>query len=311
MQWNSRGYVNKLPCLQRIVNEYLPGIICLQETWLKPSKNVFMRQYQCPIRRERTQQNCGGVLIFVRDSIPFEPIRYDRILELVGIKVLMGNKQVTVCSLYVPPKFDNTLLMDELEKLKIVLEAPFILTADINAHHYSWGSEFSDARGRRISEWVTDSNYMILYSGDPTYASESRANTHIDITVTDNNFSTMLKWETAPELYNSDYFPIFIGTEINAPLSHRQKRWCLQSANWNGYRDSLELPKIHINPTETCGQNCKSIIHAAHKNDNVRVSEGLANGARKSWWNGACRWAWMKKKAAFNRYKRKRDQIFS
>ena len=149
---------------------------------------------------------------------------------------------------------------------------------------------------------------MILNSGDPTYVSESGANTRIDITITD-NFSTMLKWETAPELYNSDHFPIFIGTEINALLSHKQKRWCLQSGNWNGYRDSLELLKIHINPAETCGQICKSIVHAAHKNDNVRVSEGLANGASKRWWNGACREAWMKKKAAFNQYRKKRDQI--
>ena len=147
IQWNSKRYFAKLPYLQRLVDDYAPSGICMQETWLKATKKVAMKYFHFPIRRERFEQDCGGVLIYVWDSIPFATVTYDGVLEAVAVKVFMSNTQVTVCNLYIPPKFDNNILIEELNKLKDRLDSPFILTTDSNAHHYAWGSDFVDMIG--------------------------------------------------------------------------------------------------------------------------------------------------------------------
>ena len=282
--------------------------MCLQETWLKETNNILMKNFQSPVRKERVDQNRGGVLIFVRDSIPFTQITYNIELEVVGCKILVGNMALTICNLYVPPKFDNNILLAELGKLKDVLDKPFIITTDFNAHHYSWGSSYVDARGKILNDWVLDNNYVVVNAGDPTYVSETGSFTHIDITITSNNFATRLNWETAPELYNSDHYPILVDLDVVAPVSKRLRRWCLKSANWDGYRDSLVLPDVILDSTVACNNIINHIKEAAHSNNNVKVTEGCTqNSYCKTWWNGACRGAWKEKKVAFNRYKKKRD----
>ena len=61
MQWNSKGYFNKLPYLHKLIDEYNPNIICLQETFLKADKRISLKQFHDPLRKEREVQNCGGV----------------------------------------------------------------------------------------------------------------------------------------------------------------------------------------------------------------------------------------------------------
>ena len=64
---------------------------------------------------------------------------------------------------------------------------------------------------------MSDNNYIIITTGDPTYISEASNYSHNDITVTDNNFATEANWETLSELYNSYYFPIILDLELVVP----------------------------------------------------------------------------------------------
>ena len=66
------------------------------------------------------------------------------------VRVFVNNKEMTICNLYIPPKFDNDTLLNELEKLKNLLQKPFIITTDFNAHHYPWGSNHADFRGKLL-----------------------------------------------------------------------------------------------------------------------------------------------------------------
>ena len=248
-----------------------------------------------------------GGLIFLRDSIPFIPIKYEGALEAVLVRVFINEKEFTICNIYIPPKFDNKILLDELDKIKQLLEMPFILTADANGHHYLWGSPYADARGKILCEWATDNNYVITNSGDPTYLSESGTYSHIDITISSNNIATQLNWGTAPELFNSDHFPIIVAADIECPAGTKQKRWCLRTANWDGYREVLVLPSEYSDPTNACTNVINSIKEAAHYNNNIRVSKGGNKQLHcNTWWNGACNESWKEKKVAFNKYKNNR-----
>ena len=126
---------------------------------------------------------------------------------------------------------------------------------------------------------------------------------HIDITISDNNFATHLNWETAPQLYNSNHYPIIVELDLEVPISKKHKRWCLKSANWNGYRKNLELPREKEDSSVACDAITSHIKEAANNNKNVKISESdIKNSYCKTWWNEACRRAWIDKKIAFNRY---------
>ena len=61
LQWNLRGYRARLPYLQKIVDELMPNIICLQETKLNSQYNAKLKSYQYPpARKERFIEEGGG-----------------------------------------------------------------------------------------------------------------------------------------------------------------------------------------------------------------------------------------------------------
>ena len=130
----------------------------MQEAWLKENNKVSMRHFQHPVRKERVMESKSGVLIYSRNKIPFAQVTYNSVVEPVVVKIFIRNKDVTVCNLYIPPKFDNALY-EELDKLMIVLEKPFIIVLNFNTHHYVWGSNYVDVRGKLLCDWILSNDY--------------------------------------------------------------------------------------------------------------------------------------------------------
>ena len=117
----------------------------------------------------------------------------------------------------------------------------------------------------------------------------------------------MLDWKVFPDLFNSDHFPIFINSSLLTPGMVRPKRWCLKSAKWGGYRNSLKLPREFVSPTLTCGAITVSIKEAGLQN--IKITEGpVKNNHCKNWWTKKCHDAWVHKKKAWNRYKNRRSE---
>jgi len=250
LQWNLRGYHARLSTLQQLIEETKPDILCLQETHLKPNKITKLKYYQQPpSRTDRIDCDGGGVLIYVSSRIPCMQHHINSQLELTSTKIFIQDKEITTISLYIPPNLTNVDLNEKLENIIEQVDSPFIIACDCNAHHPSWGSSYSDRRGKIIDEWITNNSLTVMNNGDHTYVHPNGKQTNIDITVASNDIAAYLDWSVYPQLYDSDHYPINIDINLQSAPTVSPSYWHLKTANWDMYRKHLVIPDEFHSPT--------------------------------------------------------------
>lgn len=97
----------KLSRIEKLAQEQRAHIICLQETWLKPTSKIcsqFSQRWQV-LRRDRTTgEEGGGVLIACRRDLRICASRDHAHLELASLDIaLKDNSFIRVGSLYLSP----------------------------------------------------------------------------------------------------------------------------------------------------------------------------------------------------------------
>ena len=155
IQWNLRGYRSRIPHLQQLLDNLKPDILCLHETWLQGQHQLKLSFFQELIRKDRVTKG-GGVMIGVRQGIPFFPVTIQSELEVCAVQVSMDNRKINIASIYLPPEVKHEDIQQELDKVINSMCSPVMLCIDANAHHASWGSPFSDKRGHLVDAWITD-----------------------------------------------------------------------------------------------------------------------------------------------------------
>ena len=79
-----------------------PSIICLKETFLKPSDNLDIRGYTMYNHIHKSGDRAsGGSSIVVNNSIPKSQIQFNTNIQAVAVKVTL-HKTIHVCSIYLP-----------------------------------------------------------------------------------------------------------------------------------------------------------------------------------------------------------------
>lgn len=73
LQWNARSLIANGPEFKGFIDELevQPDIICVQETWLKPTLDFVIRGY-ISIRRDREEGGGGGCGIFIKRGIQYQ-----------------------------------------------------------------------------------------------------------------------------------------------------------------------------------------------------------------------------------------------
>ena len=306
MQWNIRSFnAQRIHLIDAIDNKH-PDIICLQETLLKPNKQVRLPSFQNPpCRKDRVDGGRGGVMIYVQPNIPYSDVTIDTTLEACAIQAYFDQKTITVCSLYLPPNLPDSIISEKLDSLQEQLPSPFIILTDANAHHMSWGSNSNSGRVGIVADWIDRHNLFLLNSGEPTYLSSSGNYSQIDLTIYSQEIATLFNWEPQQDTYNSDHFPIMVSTSLGLstpPTAH----WNFSKADWKNFSNTLNLPESFSSPSTACEEVTEAILGAAlasipKSNKTLRPSS--------HWWNAKCSLAKREKNAALSRYKNHRGNI--
>lgn len=152
LQWNARSLIANGQEFKSFLNgvEYKPDIICVEETWLKPSTDFVFQGYVC-IRGDRERGNGGGCATFVRQGISYREIGKD--LEYVVVEVWVGDESLIVVNFYNPCQ---RLELEALEAIKGLDRRRVIWCGDFNAHSTLWGGEKTERNGLIVEE-VMDS----------------------------------------------------------------------------------------------------------------------------------------------------------
>ena len=73
VHYNVQSFLNKIDLLQVELSHF--DVIALSATWLSQSiddTDLELLNYQSPFRKDRQTNNCGGVIVYVRDNIPYK-----------------------------------------------------------------------------------------------------------------------------------------------------------------------------------------------------------------------------------------------
>jgi len=176
--FNVRSLVanNRLNELSIFVSSNNVDVLCLSETWLKPSilsSTLSLPGFQPPLRRDRIGGRGGGVAIYLRDGLSSKTLKCTTPAEIECLAVqlrLPRKKRISILTCYRPPSSDVTKFLDSLDTIFNELHHEnILLTGDFNAKHSEWFTgQQSDHQGIALKQF-SDSQHLVQLITEPTY----------------------------------------------------------------------------------------------------------------------------------------------
>ena len=303
LQWNINSFNQNRPELDYLLQSN-PAVICLQET--RADKPLNIRGYNSFNVYSRTADNraCGGVSIFIKNSVPKQAVPITSNLQCIATRVSL-HRTFTICNIYIPPT--RAFSIADLEHIYNQLPAPALIVGDFNAHHISWGNEHSTPKGIIIDSFIQKNSLSLFNDGSITFIhSGNRAETAIDLSMCSPNLFLDFKWNVLDDLHGSDHFPIIIEPILPSP-NESPPRWVLSKANWDLFSQLCEeeiIPDLFEN--ENCARQIslftEKINEIAHKC--IPKSSGKSKKRRRPWFNEECNEAIKNRKKALIKFQK-------
>lgn len=109
LNWNANGLLNKRNTLIHFLKNHSITIACITETHLVPGQTFKIPGYNCYREDRICQHAAGGVAIIIKKKLDQSLISIPKLndLELIAVKITLGNEYLNIISAYKPPKKTN------------------------------------------------------------------------------------------------------------------------------------------------------------------------------------------------------------
>jgi len=233
IQWNCRGLKANYHDIHLLLNEHDPAVVCLQETFLKDTDNIHLKNYSLfNTYFQNADRASGGVSVIVNNRAPHSIIPLNTNLQAIAVSVTL-HRVITFCSIYIPP--NSNLIPNELDNIVQQLPTPFVLLGDFNAHNILWGSNYINDRGHKIENFISRHDLCLYNTKSPTYLHPGTGTyTCIDLTICSPPLLLDYDWKVADDLHSSDHFPIIL-ENVNSTIDDAIPQWNLKKADWNTF----------------------------------------------------------------------------
>ncbi|BHF74856.1 hypothetical protein SprV_0501794400 [Sparganum proliferum] len=190
---NAQSLLSKLDELKIYVNQTLPDVISITETWLSASvddREVALSGYHL-FRKDRSGRQGGGVLTYVKYGLfaSEKEGQLARTTETLWLTIKTpGSQPLEILMVYRPPRNDpqsDSSLLEELETISI--RPNVMIMGDFNAPNIDWnltsapGSEFNF--DRRLLKSVQRS-HLTQHVSSPTTLREGQLANCLDLVLT-------------------------------------------------------------------------------------------------------------------------------
>ena len=305
LQWNCRSIKPNYQDLQSVMRWRNPFIVCLQETKLSPAMTCSIKGYA--VFRKDVQSNTiahGGVLLAVHHSLPARTLLLNSPLQAVAVRVHLCRREVTVCSLYLPPGV--ALPEAELRQLFLELPAPVLVVGDFNAHGTAWGCEHTDRRGRILESMILDESLCILNTGERTHFTVPSGQTSaLDLSLVSPQLAHLFNWTVHDDPLGSDHFPVWIQFQDSPDLGTRPQRWNLRKADWAEFQAVLENSFLsRVETSEMSVEDFTSLVLNS-ADGCIPKTSGQPRRTPVPWWTEECGDAIRARKRALKKFDRR------
>lgn len=301
IQWNCRGLKANYNELLLLINDYDPAVLCLQETFLKDSDNIALRNYTSyssfSVNNGRA---AGGVSVIVNNNAPHSKINLNSNLQAVAVSITL-HRVITFCSIYIPPSSD--LSSTDLDNLVRQLPSPFIILGDFNGHNILWGSKDLNDKGRKVEDFITRHNLCLYNDKSATYLHPATGSyTSIDLSLCYPTLYLDYDWKVLDDLCGSDHFPIIlnnIGSSIDEPIP----KWKLNKADWPKFQTlcATELQDDKFNESDDPIELYTSTLHMIAEETIPKTSKN-SKRPKKPWYTDDCKDAINQRRAALRKF---------
>ena len=177
----------------------------------------------------------GGVMLCIRDNIPYKELEYYANLDTqtIGIKL---NNSIKIITYYNRPA-------QHLEEAVFTDTASTIYVGDLNCKHMAFGSTKTDVFGVKLNDILTNKNLVALNDGSPTRISPINGNVEVlDYAIASPDLLAKITEFSVGDDLASDHLPLHItinatDTEINKSKIYRHNT-CQN--NWNNFKNSVK-----------------------------------------------------------------------
>ena len=286
VHYNVQSVLHKLDILSVELQHF--DVLTFSETWLNDSVNtcdIMINSYQKPERKDRERDSHGGVLIYIKENIPYKR-RLDleiNQLECIWIELFLNKKHVLIGTFYRPPNSDLLYSQSIEDSIHLAVDTNIkniIITGDLN-HNM-----LQELTSRKINSLCQQFSLSQVIQ-EPTHYTESSSSL-IDLFLVTNENDVVLSGVGDPFLNQQHRYhcPIYALFNFQKPKIKTFKRmiWKYDQGDYNKLRHdisnsdfkSFEHNNINIyaqNITKHIISTCKNCI--PNKTITVRPSEPL------------------------------------
>ena len=138
VHYNVQSIFSKLDILHTELFDF--DILAFTETWLTPAidtDDVLLRSYNAPERKDRVEDNYGGVMLYVKDGIHYKRRRdlEIRAIESIWIEIANNHKRILFGLFYRPPNSNANYYSNIEDSLSLAVDTginDIIVTGDFN-----------------------------------------------------------------------------------------------------------------------------------------------------------------------------------
>lgn len=310
LQWNINGLLKNHRELVKLLNEFNPICLSLNETRIEDPSNIFKSSFKNYTPHFIPNIYHKGNLLMIRKDIPFSILPITTSLNAIAIECHRDKSKFRICSIYLSPSIPINL--QELQSLAIQLSSggiPFMLLGDFNARSEYWHDPINNDRGNKIVDFILQSDLEILNNDSPTHFNLTHGSlTHIDLSLCSQRLSPDLYWHTYHDLCSSDHFPILIHFINQAPII-RKHHWNLKRADWANFTEMTK--NISYQKTIPVSQNLQNFMELTFSAAKKCIPYNSRIGPRTHaiWWNEECKEAKRTKNKARRKFLKTRDNV--
>ena len=119
MLWNARSLNKQITKFQSYIYAADYDVLAITETWLSGSiySNEILPNNYNIIRRDHDTRG-GGVLLAIKNSIPFKQLHVSDNIEILSVEITIQNQAHIICLIYRLPSTDETRDKKNLDYLQ-------------------------------------------------------------------------------------------------------------------------------------------------------------------------------------------------